>query len=224
MASVDAGLDALAAGQLVAARSELHAALAEEGTSARGWKGLAQACRRLEDWQGALVALEGVLTTTGGTDEAVTSLLLRATLLDRQLDQPEASMRVLNQVLQLDDTHAHAWLALAELNLRCQRWRQAMAHADHGLQRGTLDSTQRSFLLLIRALGQHLDAQSDEPVSRFFHALGGTTGDQTLAQALNTWPDLGPLLPQAPLDSAAQTAQALRTHLPRASPPSWWGH
>lgn len=223
MPTVDAGLVALAAGQVSAAREELRAALAADGTSARGWKGLVQACRKLKDWQGALVALDGVLSTTKGGADAVASLAVKAAILDRHLHQQQQAIKALERVLQLDDTNAHAWLSLAELNLRKGRWQNAVAHADHGLQFGVLDDRQRGFLLLIRALGQHRSSLSVGPVSSFFNALGNTGGQEALEQALEAWPHLARQLPEEPLQQLDETAEVVRAQLPRAAPPSWWG-
>jgi tetratricopeptide (TPR) repeat protein len=221
--SIDAGFEALNQGRYAAARDELRAAVAEKGDSVRAWKGSVQATRQRNDLQGTLWALDGVISTTTGSSEAVVALLARAAILDGPLGQQREAIKTFERVLQLDDTTPFAWLALAELSLRAGRWQNCVAHADHGLQFATLDDRQRGFLLLCRAMGQHRSTLSVGPVSSFFNALGTSDGTETSAQAFQAWPQLQQLTGDNPLDEYTDTASFIQSNLPRAEAPLWWG-
>jgi len=99
----------------------------------------------------------------------------------------------------------------------------AVAHADHGLPFATLDDQQPGFLLLCRALNQQGSTLSVGPVSRFFNARHTTDGSTTLAPASEAWPHLRGLVGDPPFEDPTETAAFVRSSLPRAKPPSWWG-
>ena len=224
MSSTETALAALAEGEIEFARNALVAIVAKFPADARAWKGLAEAHRRLDEWPEAIAALDHVATNTRGSSEAVQAWIVKAELYDRQLDDPRQAQKAWEKVLQLDDTTALAWLALAELSLRRSKWQAAVANADHGLQFGRLDAKVQSWLLLCRAVGQKRASQSVGPTSTFFNRLGKVEdGTQAVIQALRAWPRLREFVGPTPLQDTDATVRLIQAHRPLARPPSWWG-
>ena len=115
---LEAGIDALQSGDLATARQLLGDVVNADGSNARAWKALYETCRRSEDWDGCLNALNGVIYATRAASEVIQAYADKARILDEELQRPDKAKSHYERILQFDDPKwAQHWLAL----LRDQR-------------------------------------------------------------------------------------------------------